>query len=67
MTCTICNGTLYAKIPNGVAPCNACEAGRRMIEAREAHAKRYRARQRERKPLTPRGVKKIWKETAAGS
>lgn len=62
MTCPHCNGTLYAAIPGGVAPCNAREAGRRMIESREAHGKRWRGGKRESKPLTKRGVAKIWKE-----
>jgi len=70
MICTFCNDTLYAKVPNGVAPCNACEPGRRMIAAREAHAMRYRPRKRESKPLTAAGVKRLaknGKEKAAGS
>lgn len=50
MNCPLCNGTAYAAVPGGVAPC-ACEAGRKIGK---------RPAKRKKKPAGP--PKAHWKE-----
>lgn len=44
MKCPTCDGTGYKPAGAGVAPCDECEAGHAIIEAREQRRERRRLR-----------------------
>ena len=62
MTCPLCNGTGYALIPAGAAPCTACDVGRKIGNRPKRRRKAPRASEAQR-VASPKARWKQWNET----